>query len=151
MFKHFGNSSVMNDTSNPLYLTFKDNILMTLKKWFMVFVIGLIIVCTVTNCTVHSSQNDAQDKSHTSLKDLIKHNTISGGGQYTRVAQAKAFKPQLELAKTYNDQADKYYQQGRFQKALPLAEKAFNIFTELLGEKHQNTITSLNNLAATWV
>ncbi|KHD05686.1 hypothetical protein PN36_18275 [Candidatus Thiomargarita nelsonii] len=52
----------------------------------------------------------------------------------------------LELAKTYNSQAVQYYQQGEFKKALQLAEKALKITTEILGEKHPDSITSLNNL-----
>jgi len=40
-----------------------------------------------------------------------------------------------------------YYQQGKFKQALPWAEKAFKIKTEVLGEKHPTTLASLNNLA----
>ncbi len=65
----------------------------------------------------------------------------------TGFAQATTLDSQLELAKTYNDQAVQYYQQGRFQQALPLAEKALNIRTEVLGEKHADTLGSLNYLA----
>jgi len=54
---------------------------------------------------------------------------------------------QLKLAKTYDDQIGQYYQQGRFEQALPLAEKALKIRTEILGEKHPDTLTSLMNLA----
>ncbi len=80
---------------------------MTLKKWFMALVIGLI----------------------------------------TLVAQAAAFDSQLELATTYDNQVIQYYQQGRFQQALPLAKKALRLRTEKQGEKHLETLTSLNNLA----
>jgi TPR repeat protein len=57
-----------------------------------------------------------------------------------------AFK-QLKLANTYNDQAAQYFQQGLFEQALPLAEQAFQIRTEILGEKHNLTLISLNHLA----
>jgi hypothetical protein len=65
----------------------------------------------------------------------------------TLVVQATTLDSQLELAKNYNDQAVQYYQQGRFQQALPLAEKALKIRTEVLGEKHADTLGSLNYLA----
>ncbi len=68
-------------------------------------------------------------------------------GLITLVAQAAAFDPQLELAATYDNQVIQYYQQGRFEQALPLAEKVLKIRTEVLGEKHAYTLMSLNNLA----
>jgi tetratricopeptide (TPR) repeat protein len=58
---------------------------------------------------------------------------------------------QLELVETYNDQVVQYYQQGLFQQALPLAEKALKMGTEKLGEKHLTTLASLNNLAGIYV
>ena len=64
----------------------------------------------------------------------------------SQVVTAAEIKP-LELAKTYNSQVIQYYQQGQFRKALPLAEKAFEIRKEILGEKHPDTLSSLNNLA----
>jgi tetratricopeptide (TPR) repeat protein len=57
-----------------------------------------------------------------------------------------AFK-QLKLAKTYNQQVIQYHQQGRFKEALPLIENVLKIRTEILGGKHPDTLTSLNNLA----
>ncbi|MEN8217069.1 MAG: CHAT domain-containing tetratricopeptide repeat protein [Pseudomonadota bacterium] len=51
------------------------------------------------------------------------------------------------LAETYNKQVVQYYQQGLFKEALPLAEKALKIRTEIFGEKHPSTLLSLNNLA----
>jgi len=53
---------------------------------------------------------------------------------------------QIKLAKTYGSQVLQYYQQGLFQKALPLAEKAYRLTKEVLGEKHPDTLISLNNL-----
>jgi len=64
-----------------------------------------------------------------------------------RVSTSLSDTQQLELAETYNNQAVQYLQQGLFRQALPLAEKAFQIRTELLGEKHPNTLVSLINLA----
>jgi CHAT domain-containing protein/exonuclease VII small subunit len=54
---------------------------------------------------------------------------------------------QLKLAKTYDSQVVQYYQQGLFKKALPLAKKAWKKRKEILGEKHPETLISLNNLA----
>jgi len=54
---------------------------------------------------------------------------------------------QLNLANVYEAQFLQYYQQGLFKEALPLAEKAYHIRKENLGEKHLDTLTSLNNLA----
>jgi len=68
-------------------------------------------------------------------------------GLITSLAQAATQEEQLELAKIYNDQVIQYYQQGQFQKAQPLAEEAFKIRVEILGDKHPDTLTSLNNLA----
>jgi tetratricopeptide (TPR) repeat protein len=68
-------------------------------------------------------------------------------GLIASFAQATTQEEQLELAKTYNDQLVQYYQQGQLNKALPLAEKALKLRTEILGEKHPRTLSSLNNLA----
>jgi tetratricopeptide (TPR) repeat protein len=53
---------------------------------------------------------------------------------------------QLELAEAYNNQVVQYSQEGQYQKAQPLAEEALKIRTDVLGEKHQYTLTSLNHL-----
>jgi TPR repeat protein len=57
-----------------------------------------------------------------------------------------AFK-QIKLAKTYNSQVVQYYQQGLFQKALPLSENVYRLDSEVLGKKHQHTLANQNNLA----
>ncbi|TGO03132.1 hypothetical protein PN36_12410 [Candidatus Thiomargarita nelsonii] len=54
---------------------------------------------------------------------------------------------QLKLAETYSSQVEQYYQQGLSKKALPLAEKAFHIRKEILGEKHPDTLSALTNLS----
>jgi CHAT domain-containing protein/predicted transporter len=54
---------------------------------------------------------------------------------------------QLKKAKEYNAQVVEYYKKGQYQEALPWAEKAWKIRTEILGEKDSKTLTSLNNLA----
>jgi CHAT domain-containing protein len=54
---------------------------------------------------------------------------------------------QLKKAKDYNAQVVEYYKKGQYQEALPWAEKAWKIRTEILGEKHPDTLISLNNLA----
>jgi CHAT domain-containing protein/predicted transporter len=68
-------------------------------------------------------------------------------GLMVSFAQADTKKEQLELAESYNKQFMQYYKQGEWKKALPLAEKAFQIRKSLLGEKDPDTLTSLNNLA----
>ncbi|RKZ56179.1 MAG: hypothetical protein DRR08_22360 [Candidatus Parabeggiatoa sp. nov. 2] len=73
--------------------------------------------------------------------------SLIGVALMTSVAQTAAVEPQLELAKTYLNQADQYYQQGQFQQALPWLKKAFQIRTTILGEKHPRTLGTLNNLA----
>jgi CHAT domain-containing protein/Tfp pilus assembly protein PilF len=54
---------------------------------------------------------------------------------------------QLKLAETYIGQVLEYFQQGQFQEALPLSEKALKITSEILGEKHPVTLSVLNQLA----
>jgi tetratricopeptide (TPR) repeat protein len=54
---------------------------------------------------------------------------------------------QLELAEIYNNQVVQFYQQGQFEQALPFAEKSYRLRKEVLGERHPDTLTSLNNLA----
>jgi len=58
---------------------------------------------------------------------------------------------QLNLAEIYNSQFLQYYQQGLFKKALPFAEKAFQIKKEILGEKHPDTIISLTLLVMIYI
>jgi CHAT domain-containing protein/Tfp pilus assembly protein PilF len=53
----------------------------------------------------------------------------------------------LAEAKRLTQQADQLYQQGKYNEAIPLAEKASVIFKKVLGENHLDTATSLNNLA----
>jgi CHAT domain-containing protein len=68
-------------------------------------------------------------------------------GLIASFAQATTQEEQLELAETYNTQVVQYYRKGQFNLALPVAEKAFKIMVDLLGEKHPDTLTSLNNFA----
>jgi CHAT domain-containing protein/Tfp pilus assembly protein PilF len=53
----------------------------------------------------------------------------------------------LAEAKRLNQQAVELYQQGKYNEAIPLAEKALAIFKKVLGDNHPDTATSLNNLA----
>ena len=53
----------------------------------------------------------------------------------------------LAQAKRLNQQAMELYQQGKYNEAIPLAEKALAIFEKVLGENHLDVATSLNNLA----
>ncbi len=44
-------------------------------------------------------------------------------------------------------QINKAYQEGRYQEGIVLAEKAYNMSLSFLGERHPETIGSMNNLA----
>jgi tetratricopeptide (TPR) repeat protein len=50
-------------------------------------------------------------------------------------------------AKRLTQQAFELYQQGKYNEAIPLAEKALVIFKNLLGDNHPTTTSSLNFLA----
>ncbi len=53
----------------------------------------------------------------------------------------------LDKARSLSDQVDHLFQAGRYQEALPLAQQALEIRENALGPEHQDTVTSLNNLA----
>jgi tetratricopeptide (TPR) repeat protein len=53
----------------------------------------------------------------------------------------------LAEAERLNQQAIELYQQGKYNEAIPLAEKALTIRKKLLGENHLDIAESLNNLA----
>jgi TPR repeat protein/CHAT domain-containing protein len=57
-----------------------------------------------------------------------------------------AFK-QFKLVRYYDEQAMEYVKQGQFEQALPLAEKSLKIRTEIIGEKHPDTLTNIIYLA----
>jgi len=54
----------------------------------------------------------------------------------------------LEAAKKLNQWAITYYEEERYQKALPLFQRVFVVFDKYLGIKHPLTTNSLNNLAS---
>jgi Tetratricopeptide repeat len=56
-------------------------------------------------------------------------------------------KADLERALTLNKQVGNLYNQGKYAEATPLALKALKIRREALGDKHPNTVNSINNLA----
>ena len=64
-------------------------------------------------------------------------------------AQALTLEEQakLEEAQQYYAKVVELYRKGEAQQALPYAEKVFNIRKDILGEKHPDTLESLNNLA----
>jgi tetratricopeptide (TPR) repeat protein len=100
--------------------TFRSEEIM-MKRWlFWIICLGLISSCSL-------------------VPDQIKESTQS---------LFASPEEQLETAETYHNQVVQYYQQGQFEQALPLAEKAYRLRKEVLGEKHPDTLTSLNNLAS---
>jgi CHAT domain-containing protein/tetratricopeptide (TPR) repeat protein len=56
----------------------------------------------------------------------------------------------LGEARKVEDQAFDLFKSNKFSEALPLLEKAFRLYTEILGERHPDTLGSLNNLAVTY-
>jgi len=62
-------------------------------------------------------------------------------------APARAAGDPLEEARVLNQQVVKLYQAGRYQDALPLAQRALEIREKALGPEHPDTAGSLNNLA----
>jgi len=54
---------------------------------------------------------------------------------------------QLAEAKRLNNQAVQLYEEGKYDKAIPLAKRALAIHEKLLGKEHPDLSTSLNNLA----
>jgi tetratricopeptide (TPR) repeat protein len=133
---------------------------MRLKKWFIGLVIGLITIVAQA-----ATQEKQLELAFTYNEQAIQFYQQGEFGQALPLAE-EALKIAIErlgekhvdtliiwnnlaliYAGVYNAQVNQYYQQGKFQEALPLAEKAFKIINEILGEKHPDTLTSLNNLA----
>ncbi|HLP89825.1 MAG TPA: CHAT domain-containing protein [Nostocaceae cyanobacterium] len=55
---------------------------------------------------------------------------------------------ELAEAEKLNQQVIKFYQQGKYSEAIPLAEYVLEMRKRLLGDNHPDVATSLNNLAA---
>jgi CHAT domain-containing protein len=55
--------------------------------------------------------------------------------------------PELEEANRLHQQVVQLYQQGKYNEAIPIAERVLEIRERLLGENHPDIPTSLNNLA----
>ncbi len=53
-----------------------------------------------------------------------------------------------EDAAALNARVEELYQQGRYQEAIPLAERAMHLREKALGPEHADTIESLHNLAS---
>src|SRR5215472_15623977 len=53
----------------------------------------------------------------------------------------------LQEAEALNQQVHQFYQQGRFNNAIPLAQRALAITERARGPDHPETAQSLNNLA----
>ena len=50
-----------------------------------------------------------------------------------------------DVAKSLNNLANLYSDQGRYEQAKPLYQQALQIATQKLGEKHPNTLNILSN------
>jgi len=70
----------------------------------------------------------------------------------TLCTQAATLQEQARInaTKAYDMAISRYFQQGKFKKALPWALKVFNTRNEILGETDVNTLYSLNILAVTY-
>ncbi|MEL7038379.1 MAG: CHAT domain-containing protein [Cyanobacteria bacterium J06592_8] len=55
--------------------------------------------------------------------------------------------PELEEAKRLNQQVIQLYQQGKYNEAIPIAERVLEMRQKLLGDEHPSVAESLNNLA----
>ncbi|MFA4902508.1 MAG: tetratricopeptide repeat protein [Desulfobaccales bacterium] len=62
-------------------------------------------------------------------------------------APAQGADDPLEEAYALNQQVVEFYQAGRYQEALPLAQRSLKIWEKALGPEHPDTATCLNNLA----
>jgi CHAT domain-containing protein/Tfp pilus assembly protein PilF len=62
-------------------------------------------------------------------------------------APARGADSPLEEAKALNQKVVELYQAGRYQEALPLAQRVLEIREKALGPEHPGTAASLNNLA----
>ena len=57
----------------------------------------------------------------------------------------------LENVKILNQEVSKLYQQGRYEEAIPIAEKVLKIREKVLGPRHPETAISLNSLAGLYL
>lgn len=55
--------------------------------------------------------------------------------------------PSLEEARSLHEQGAALYQAGKYREALPLQQRAVQLYEQALGPEHPETIVSLNNLA----
>jgi len=60
---------------------------------------------------------------------------------------AETVQQEIDQAEQFNQQAMELYQQGKYQEALPLLQRALTICEKVLGPEHDDTAISLSNLA----
>ncbi len=69
----------------------------------------------------------------------------------SQVTQTESVSPnseeELATANKLNQQVEDYYQQGKYQLAIPVAERVLVLREKILGEEHPDVAESLNNLA----
>jgi hypothetical protein len=64
---------------------------------------------------------------------------------------ARAEEGDLAEAQRLNAQVLQYYSTGRYQQAIPLAQRVLAIREKALGPEHPGTAVALNNLATLYV
>ena len=67
---------------------------------------------------------------------------------WSKVASDASDEQKLVVAARLQAVADAGYHAGAYRASIPLAEEALRLRTEVLGEQHPSTLTSMNNLAA---
>ena len=68
-------------------------------------------------------------------------------GQSTSNETTEEIDPRLSEADELQKRYSELYKQGKYQEAIPLAEKALSLRQQVLGNNHPDVATSLNNLA----
>ena len=94
---------------------------------------------------------NAQQEAEATKKRLPANPRASTTAPTTKQPAAPELTPEqqahLAEAKAFNSQVVKLLNQGKFREALPIANRALRIRKGVLGERHPDYATSLNNLA----
>ncbi|MDB9314662.1 tetratricopeptide repeat protein, partial [Spirulina sp. CS-785/01] len=88
----------------------------------------------------------AQENNLSELEEIAEQGLQAARNQ-NNSTQTSEQNPQLAEAERLNQQVEQLYQAGKYEEAIPLAERALEIRQQVLGEEHPSVATSLNNLA----